>query len=445
MKITNHEKNVALYERARQAIPGGLLTNFKADTYTRPLFIEKSKGSRLWDFDGNEYIDFALTFGPTILGHDNERYKKAIAEQLEISYDCEIGTIQIECAEKIKSCIKGMDLLRFSNAGTEADYMAVRVARGYTGKNYVVKFTSHFHGGADYIVGGIVNDPANPVVSAGIYDNDLWSLLCDTTGRAAHALNDTMMVEFNNKKAIKELFANHGHEIAAVIMEPVPLNLNGIIADKDYMQLVRDLCTKHNAVMIFDEILTGFRIGLGGAAEFYGVQPDMWVFSKAITGGFPAAVYGGKKEIMDTITNCEVLAPGTFNGNPLGCAAMISVIDQLSENDGEAFKRMYRLGAKLREGFLAMAKKHNVGMIIQGFDTALVPVFTRKDKISTYEEARKYARINLYYEFIGAMKNYGILSSGRFCISAAHTDEDVDKAIEAADYALAEMKAKHDC
>ena len=435
-----NEMNTKIYDRACESIAGGLLTNFKSAKGAQSIYIESASGARLKDYDGNTYYDFALTFGPAILGHSNTRYQQALMNQIQKLYTCEFSIVQIEAAEKIKSCVKGLDVMRFTPSGNEADAQAIRVARGYTKKNYVVKFTSHFHGGPDCIVGGVVHDPTFPVVSAGEYDNDYWSHACNTQGRARHSLDDTMMIEFNNLPQIQELFEAHGNDIACVIMEPVPLNLNGIIASKEYMRGVRELCSKHNVIMIYDEILTGFRIGLGGAAEFYGVRPDLWVFSKAIGGGFPVAVYGGKREIMDVITNCEVLAPGTFNGHPLACAAILNVLEQLSENDCAAYKHMNRLGEKLKQGLLEKAKKNGVDMIIQGFPAALCPVFTKRNRINTQSEAMQYANIRAYYVFGALMKKYGVLNNGRFCVGLAHTDEDVAYAVEVSDKAFRELR-----
>jgi len=189
--------------------------------------------------------------------------------------------------------------------------------------------------------------------------------------------------------------------------------------------------------MIYDEILTGFRIGLGGAAEYYGVRPDLWTFSKALGGGFPVSVYGGKAKIMECVVDCSTLAPGTFNGHHVAMAAIINVIEQLRENDGEIFKRIGRLHEMLKEGFLANSKKHGVEMIVQGFPGALVPVFTAKECIINNEDALEHASVALSFLFSGLMKREGILNNIRFCIGAGHTEGDIKKAIEASDAAFA--------
>jgi glutamate-1-semialdehyde 2,1-aminomutase len=332
-----------------------------------------------------------------------------------------------------------MEILRFGVTGSEANYQAVRVARAYTGKNMYVKFNGHFHGGPDYIVGGYVPDPSNPRVVEGADDRDNWAMMCNTKGRAKHAFDDAYMIEYNDMDAMRTLFEKDGDNIACVLMEPFPVNCNGCEALPGYMQGVRELCDKYKVVMIFDEVLTGFRIGLGGSAEYYGVQPDLWTFSKAIGGGFPVSVYGGKAEVMEGVVDCSALAPGTFNGHPLAMAAVINVIEQLQENDGEIFKRIGRFHEMLKAGLLENAKKHGIDMIVQGFPGALVPVFTKKDRIINNADALDNASVKKAFLFAGLMKGHGILNSIRLCIGAGHTEDDIAKAIEASDGAFAEM------
>lgn len=435
----DHTKNREIYTRASKSIAGGLLTNFKKEKGNQPLYVQSMDGCKITDFDGNVYRDFALTYGPAILGHSNERYKQALKDQIDRMYTCEFGMIQIEAAEKVKQCIPGLEILRFGVTGSEADAQSIRAARAYTKKNMYVKFNGQFHGGQDYVIGGIVNDPENPVVSHGEHDYDVYSQFCTTQGRAQHALDDCFMIEFNDLPAMQELFKNYGDNIAAVIMEPVAININGCIAEPGYLQGVRALCDQYNVVLIYDEIITGFRIGLGGCAEFYGVKPDLWTFSKALTGGMPGSVYGGKKAVMDTITDTKVLAAGTFNGHPVTCAGIINVIEQLSENDEEAFKRIRYLGRVLKDGMEACARKNGVPFILQGFPGALVPVFTEKDKIINHWDALENANHVLMGIFSGKMKNLGVINTMRFCVSLAHTEEDIEFAIQASDIAFKEI------
>lgn len=435
-----HKKNDEIFERACKSIAGGLNTNFKKDKGSKPVYVKSVDGIKITDFDDNVYYDYALTFGPAILGHSNKRYQEALKQQIDRLYTDEFGMITIETAERIKELIPHMELMRFSLTGNEANSMAVRVARAYTQKNMMVKFNGHFNGGPDYIVGGIVANPDNPVVSDGFHDYDGFSQMCSTHGRAKHAFDDVYMIEWNDLDAITKLFEKHGDDIACVIMEPIAVNVAGCIAEPGYMEGVRALCTKHKVVLIFDEVLAGFRVGIGGCAAFYGVTPDMSTFSKAIGGGFPVSVYGGKREIMDTITSTEVLAPGTFNGHPLGCAAISATLEQLTENDGAAYRHIEKLSNRLREGFLESVKKYDVPVILQGFPGALVPVFTRKEKIINHYDNIHNTHREMVGPFSALLKKHGIMNNFRLCVSLAHTEEDIENSLPRIDAALAELK-----
>jgi glutamate-1-semialdehyde 2,1-aminomutase len=434
--MLEHKMNQEIYERCCKSIAGGLLSNFKKEEGSQPVYVKSAKGARLTDFDGNVYVDYALSLGPCVLGHSNENLKRALKEQIDKMYSGELSMIQIEAAEKIKQVIPSAELIRFAVSGTEAVYNAIRVARGYTGKNMYVKFFGQYHGGVDYILGGIVNNPDNPVVSHGEDPTDLYTTVCTTQGRAEHALDDCYMIDWNDLGALEKLFAAKADEIACVVMEPVTLNVNGCMPEPGYLEGVRELCTKYNVVLIFDETLTGFRIGLNGAQGYFGVTPDMSTFAKAIGGGFPVSVYCGKKEIMDVITKTDVLAVGTYNGNPISAAAILATISELEKDDQAALKHMNRLGTMLKEGFEAAAKKYGIPMIVQGFPSAIYPIFTSKDKIINHRDGCQNSDGMLGAMFSVFMKERGVLNNYRFCTSAAHTEEDVAFAIDAADDAL---------
>lgn len=434
-----HEKNTEIYERCCKSIAGGLMSNFKKEDGTQPIYVKEVKGSRLIDFDGNEYVDFNLSMGPSILGHSNESYKKALKEQIDKMYTNEFTMIQIEAAEKLQQIIPSAELIRFTLSGTEAVYNAIRTARGYTKKNMYVRFNGQYHGGVDYILGGIVKNPENPVVSAGENPEDLYTSICSTEGRANHALDDCYMIEWNDAAALEKLFKEKGDDIACIIMEPVTLNVNGCMPEPGYFEAVRELCTKHNVVFIFDETITGFRMGISGAQGYFGVKPDMSTFAKGIGGGFPVSMYCGKKEIMDVITRTDVLSVGTYNGHPLAAVAILATISELEKDNCAVYKEIFRLGNMLRDGFLAAAKKYNVPMIVQGFPGAIYPVFTNKDKIINQTDSYLNSDISKCALFSNFMKQRGCLNGYRFCISTAHTEADIQFAIEAADDALGLM------
>ncbi len=434
-----HVKNDEMYERALKSIAGGMLSNYKKIKGHKPLYVERVEGAYVYDYDGNKHYDFSLNFGPAILGHSNERLKEAIRAELDKHYTPNFGEIQIKAAEKIKSVVKGMDVLRFGLSGTEVDMMAIRTARAYTKKNMIVKFAGHYHGAADYIIGGVADTKENPVAIDTTRPGDFYSEMATTSGRAKNALDDMYVLEWNNLDGVKELFEKKGDDIACIIMEPFPVNLVGFPPQAGFLEGVRELCTKHNVVLIFDEVITGFRINIGGAAAVTGVTPDLWTFSKALAGGIPAGAFGGREEVMQPIIDCEAVSAGTFPGFPISCAAMISLIDQLQENDCAILKHIERLGTMLGEGFKKMAEKHGLPMIIQGFPGAIVPVFTMKDKIVSNEDAIENAIMDAYWYFSVEMNKRGIMNLQRYSVCAAHTEEDIQHAINVADEVLANM------
>ncbi len=432
-ELTNHAQNKELYKRACKVIAGGVMSNYKRDEGYEPVYVESVDGAWLIDYDGNRYLDYAISSGPDILGHSNENYKAALKAQIDKMYTNSISLLQIECAEKIQKLIPSAELVRFDTSGTAAVYNAIRVARGYTGKNMFVKFSAHYHGGVDYILGGVVEDPENPVVSEGFNEKDPFTIQCNTNGRAKGSLENCYMLEFNDLNTLRKLFEDKADDIACVIMEPVNINTNGCYPLPGYLEGVRELCTQYNVVLIFDETITGFRMGLSGAQGYFGVTPDMSTFAKAIGGGFPVSVYCGKKEIMDVCTRTEVLSVGTYNGHPLGCAAILATISELEKENGAVFKRLEKLGTMLKEGFLQAAEKNGVNIIVQGFPAALNVVFTQKEQIINNADSLIHSDILKTATFTTLMKERGIISNYRFCLTAAHTEDDILYTIAAAE------------
>ncbi len=437
-------RNDELYQRALKCIAGGKLSNYKSKPGVPPTFIERWEGGHLYDFDGNMYYDFEVNYGPSILGRYNKKFQQRLMDELAKGYTCELGTIQLEAAEKIKECVKGIDVIRYALSGSEADLMAIRVARGYTGKNYVVKMAGHFHGGMDPMIGGISDGPENPIARDDIRPGDFYSSLCTTKGRGAHALDDTMIIEFNDLEGAKKLFEERGHEIACVIMEPIPVNIHGCRPEPGYLEGMRELCTKHNILLIFDEVITGFRLDIGGAEAYFGVTPDLWTFSKALGGGMPVAIFAGKEKYMDVITQCQVLSAGTFIGHPICCASILGVIEALQENDGEVLKRVNYLGNLFAEGLVRIAKEEGVPFITQGFPGAIVPVFTAKDRIINNADALENCDLAAYWYFSRRMNMLGILNLQRYSISYDCTEEDVAHALDCARIVFKEIaEGKH--
>jgi len=429
-----------LERRARAVIPGGVNSNFRKDETYHPTFIDHGRGARVVDVDGNEYIDFSLSYGPSILGHSNEHLRAAIRETADRLYSPVSSELEILAAEKLVENLPSVELVRFACSGTDATYNVLRAARAFTGRNRVVRFAGHYHGGTDEILGGIVVDPDDPTPVAGERSDDLFSIVTNTAGRARHAFDDTYIVEWNDLSALEHLFARFGEDIAAVIMEPVMVNMHGCTPVPGYLEGVRELCDRYSVVLIFDEVLTGFRVGLGGAQAHYGVMPDLCTFAKALGGGFPVSAFGGRRDIMDGFTTTEVVGGGTYNGHPLAMASVVATIEELERDGGAAFEVIDRLGTRLKEGIDEAARRHGVPLLLQGFPGAWAFTVTDRAEIRNLREGLGDGLFEAG-ELQAHLKAHGILTTLRFCTSAAHTDDDVDEALERIDAALADYAA----
>ena len=397
--MTVHTENEALFQRASRCLAGGVLSNFKKAKGVAPVYVKSAEGCRMTDYDGNVYYDFSLSAGPAILGHSNEGLRRALREQLDQAYTNRDCLAAIEAAEKFKG---------------------------------------QYNGGMDFVLGGRT-DRGDLQARDGVDPDDFYSAMCYTEGRAPHALDDCLLAEYNDLEGLAALFQQQGDQIACVIMEPVTLNMTGCMPEPGFLEGLRELCTRYGVLMVFDETLTGFRLALGGAQEYFGVTPDLCTFAKAIGGGFPVAAFAGRREVMQVIEDNRVLAVGTYNGHPLAAAAVLETIRQLEANDGEAFRLIRRYTQMAKDGMEALARKHGVDMIVQGMPGALFPVFTKKEKIINHRDALANASFPKHSRFMALLKDRGILHNSRLCFSPAHTEEDIQYLLSAVDEALAVM------
>lgn len=421
--MAGQEINEAIFQRARRSIAGGLLSNFKKTKNSAPVFVQQAEDCHLFDFDGNMYYDFSLSAGPAILGHSNRDYREALKAQIDRMYTNGDSLIQIEAAEQIQRLVPAAELVRFAVSGADAVFNAVRVARAYTGKNLYVKFKGQYNGGLDYVLGGRAEEGGQ--ACDGFDPKDFYSEMCYTEGRARHALDDCLMIEWNDLAEMEALFAEKGGDIACVLMEPVPLNMNGSLPEPGYLEGARELCTKYGVVLIFDETLTGFRLALGGAQEYFGVIPDMCTFAKAVGGGFPVAVYGGKREIMDTIAEGRVLAVGTYNGHPVAAAAILETIRQLEADGGKMIRVIAQRTEMARAGMEQMAKALGSDLLVQGMPGAIFPMFSNRDRITNHRDSIENASYQKHARFMNLLRERRILHNSRLSFSAFHSEEDI--------------------
>ena len=448
MKPFQTPKSDQMAEAGRRVIPAAMMSNFRRAVDYHPVYMSHGKGARLYDVDGNEYIDYSLSYGPAVLGHSNEHVREAIKRQVDRLYTPNVNDLEVRAAQKVNEHIASAELVRFACSGTEANRGALRVSRAYTGRNMYVRFNGHYHGGLDHLMGGIVPDPENPIPVAGEREDDVYSQYAHTLGRNETAFNQVYMIEWNDLPALERLFSRYGEAIAALIMEPTMVNNFGCMPEPGYLQGVRELCTEYGVVLIFDEVLTGFRIDLEGAQGYFGVTPDMTTLAKALGGGFPVSSVSGKREIMDLLTQAEVIQGGTYNGHPLAMAAVIASIEEYERDDGVVFERIRKLGALLKDGLDQIAAEHEQPLLLQGFPGAWTFCFAPKKKLVNQADGfydldikEVLPFVEKTFTFAALLKQRGVITSFRFCTSAAHTKKDIGDTLDRVNDAMQQLKA----
>ena len=419
------EKSKELYRRSSLSLAGGVGSSFRKAMKPFPLFIDRGKGSRLMDVDGNEYIDFGVHFGPLILGHGDAEVLEAAREQLEkgVCYGAQ-HRLEVEFADLLTEIIPCGDLVQFSNTGSEAVQMALRLSRAYTGRKKIVKFVGHYHGWHDSILVSVhpKKEDLQEAEDVGL------KRIAESLGQTERVLDDIIVLPWNDVEAVSRVLTRHKDEIAAVIMEPMMGNSGVNFPDEGYLERVRDLTRENGIVFIFDEMITGFRIALGGAQEFFGVVPDLAVYGKALGGGFPVSAIAGRKEIMDLISRGEVRHSGSYNTNPLSMAGAHAVVAKLKKNPG-IYERMNRLGEQLMSRAESLAREGGIPLLAQGRGPIFYLFFTGLTRVRDYDGYLQQD-FKLLQNFIEELAQRGVMPNpgGRWYLSAAHTEEDIEEA-----------------
>ena len=430
MKKKSFLKSQTAFSQACKYIPGGVNSPVRAfgGVNEGPVFIEKGKGSKIYDIDGSEFIDYVCSWGPLILGHCRGEVIEAVAKAAEKGTSFGAPTLaETELAERVVGAFKSIEKVRLVSSGTEAVMSAVRLARGYTGRDVIIKMAGCYHGHSDFLLvsaGSGLAEGGKPS-SAGV-------------PIAATAM--TCVVPYNDFEAVKKAFETHRGKIAACLVEPVAANMGVIVPQAGYLQLLRQLCDEEKAVLIFDEVISGFRVAYGGAAQLYGVDADLTCLGKIVGGGLPAAAFGGRAEIMDMLAPLGgVYQAGTLSGNPLATAAANATLKILS--DKRCYEQLETKGARLEEGFAAAAKEHGIPLTINRVGSVMSCFFTDK-QVRNFDEAAG-SDIGKFKKFFSAMLHRGIyLAPSAFeamFISLAHSDEDIQTTISAAEIAFAEI------
>ncbi len=416
------KRSEELFERAKRSIPGGVnspVRAFKAVGGT-PRFIRKGEGSKIFDEDGNEYLDFVCSWGPLLFGHNPPFVKEAIARALErgSSFGAPVD-LEIEMAELIKSLVPSIELVRMTNSGTEALMSAVRLARGFTGRNKIIKFEGCYHGHADSFLikagsgAASFGVPTSPGVPPGV---------------AA----DTLAAKYNDITSVERLFDENKGKIAAVVIEPVAGNMGVIPAKKDFLSVLKNICEREGALLIFDEVITGFRLAPGGAQQLYSIEPDLSCFGKIIGGGLPVGAFGGKREIMEKISPLgPVYQAGTLSGNPLAMAAGTAALKKIAENPS-IYDELENKAARLENKLKNNLKKLGLGFRVNRVGSMFCLFFLESEPLS-FEDVSK-CDVELYAKYFRESLNRGVcLPPSQFetsFVSLALSDEDIDFAAE---------------
>ena len=431
----DYSKSESLYERAREHLGGGVSSNFRYGGYGEspvPLFYSGGSGSRLGDVDGNTYIDYVLANGPIILGHAPAPVLDAVRRTLSMGQlFAGQHELELELARRLTEIVPCAELVRFASSGSEAVQAALRLARAHTGRRRIVKFEGHYHGWLDNIfmsVAPSLNEagPAEAPVA-----------VSHSPGQAESALGDVCVLPWNDLDRLAEAMRAQGDEIAGVIMEPILYNTGAILPLPGYLEGVRELCAANGSVLIFDEVITGFRVGLRGAQGLLGVTPDLAVFAKAIAAGFPLAAIAGRREVMERVAPGGVMHGGTYNANVMSIAAGLATVEELARDDGRAYRDMRRRGERLMEALPEIARRHGEAVHVSGVGPGFHLNFGGEPPINDY---RAYTRTDAARRdrFNAKLHGEGVRATARgtWFLSTAHSDQDVDASLEAAERAF---------
>lgn len=424
------KKSQRLYRKAIKLMPAGVNSPVRAFRAVggNPLFIAKAKGSKIYDVDGNDYIDYVLSWGPLILGHAYPAVVKALKKAVERGTSYGAPTeLEIELASMVMKAFPSIEMVRMVNSGTEATMSAIRVARGFTKRNKVIKFEGAYHGHVD----GLLVSAGSGATTFGVPDS---------LGVPESYVAETIVLPFNDIEKFKSTVREHWREIACVIVEPVVGNMGLILPKTEFLETLREETEKHGIVLIFDEVMTGFRVSLGGAQQYYGIKPDLTCLGKVIGGGLPVGAYGGRREIMELIAPLGgVYQAGTLSGNPLAMTAGIETLKVLMKS--KTYKKLEEKAKALEEGLIDAAKRAKVETKFYRAGTMFCTYFTNVDVVDA--NTAKTSDRQKYKKFFWSMLEKGVyLAPSQFeagFLSLSHSERDIEKTIDAAYRAFKEL------
>jgi len=426
------QKSEVLFTRAQKTIPGGVnspVRAFKAVGGT-PRFITKADGPYMWDADGKQYIDYVQSWGPMVLGHNNPQIRQAVIDASEFGLSFGAPTeAEIIMAETVSKLVPSMEMVRMVNSGTEATMSAIRLSRGYTGRNKIVKFEGCYHGHADSLL-----------VKAG--SGALTMGVPSSPGVPANVAEHTLTVEYNSIESVKNVFKAHGNDIACIIVEPVAGNMNCIPPVEGFLEGLRDVCDEYGSLLIFDEVMTGFRVSRGGAQERYGIKPDLTCLGKVIGGGMPVGCFGGRRDILTHIAPTgPVYQAGTLSGNPVAMAAGLAAMEQIQEEG--LYEGIFENTQALADGMQALANKHGIKLSTNVAGSMFGIFFTDIERVTNYQQAIN-CNTEQFNKFYHGMLEQGVyLAPASYeagFVSKAHDKDIIAKTLEAADKVFAMLK-----
>ena len=417
-------RNEEIFAKSKEYMPGGVNSPVRAykDMGINPPVMKSGKGVIIKDEDGKEYIDFVLAWGPMILGHCNDEVVTAIKEISESAIAFGAPTeLELQMARFLCEEMDNVEMVRMVNSGTEATMSAIKLARGYTKKNKIIKFAGCYHGHFD----GFLVEAGSGVLTEGI---------AGSLGIPQDSIKNTLIGVYNDAEQVRGLFEVYGDDIAAVIIEPVAGNMGVIKADTEFMETLRVLCDEYGALLVFDEVMSGFRVAFKGAQELFNVRPDLITYAKIMGGGLPAGVYGGRKEIMENLSPVGgVYQAGTMSGNPIVMSAGLATLNILKSHP-EIYEKINHIGQMLQKGVENIASENNINVVVNRFGGMMTIFFTDKDAVRTYEDA-KSCNLEMFKKYFLCMNKNGInIPQSQFealFLSSEHNEEHVKKFLAA--------------
>jgi len=442
-KTSQRQQSREWYKRAQQSLIEGVNSPSRgAAVYSQgPIVLERGRGSHVWDLDGNEYVDFMMSFGALIQGHAHPKIVEVVSQAMAGGSHFAAATpAEADAAERFQRMVPTAEAVRFTNSGSEATMLALRLARAHTGRTKFLKFEGHYHGWYDAYC---LNGHSHPAEELGPRENP--TRFPDSVGIPASVFDDVVLAPWNDLEVLGSILRRHGGELAAVITEPIMANMGCILPHDGYLQRVCELAHQYGALFILDEVVTGFRYAPGGCQQRFGLKPDLSTFGKALGAGFPIGAVAGPRAILDRMRwgNNMVLHYGTFNGHRLTMSVIAANLDLLAARDGAVYRQIYEVGDAAIAGLRDVFRRRKIDAIVQGFGPMFQIYFTGRDAIHDYRDYCQYADTAQYSRFVHALLDRGIYmtpSNGlHWIISTAHTMQDVETLLAAVDEVCAEL------